>query len=327
MRIFVTGASGVIGSRVVPALLAAGHQVTAVARSAAKSEALERTGATVRSVDLFAPAELRAAVAGHDVVINLATHMPPMTFRMFIPGAWRENDRIRRTASANLVDAALAAGATRFVQESFAPIYPDNGDAWIDEGIPLRPVRYNRTVLDAEASARRFTDSGGGAGVVLRFAAFYGPDAGQLGVMAALIRRGWMPLLGPAHSYMSSVSHDDAAAAVVAALDVPAGVYNVSDDEPLRHRAFADALADALVVPRPRLPPAWAAYLAGGMGNLLARSQRVSNAKLRAATGWAPSYRSVREGFPAVVGAFPRQPQRRRGEAAVRAESRSAARS
>jgi len=319
MRIFVTGASGVIGSRAVPALLTAGHQVTAVMRSTAAGEALARRGATVRSVDLFAPAELRVAVAGHDVVINLATHMPPMTVRMFMPGAWRENDRIRRTGSANLVDAALTVGATRFIQESFAPIYPDSGDAWIDESVPLRPVRYNRTILDAEASARRFTDSGPGAGVVLRFAAFYGPDAGQLGVMAALVRRGWMPLLGPAHSYMSSVSHDDAAAAVVAALDVPAGAYNVSDDEPLRHRAFADALADALAVPRPRLPPAWAAHLAGGMGNMLARSLRISNAKLRAASGWAPRYRSVREGFPAVVGAFPRETPRRRDATAVRA--------
>jgi nucleoside-diphosphate-sugar epimerase len=319
MRIFVTGASGVIGSRVVPALLAAGHQVTAVTRSEAAGEALASRGATVRNVNLFAPTEVRAAVAGHDVVINLATHMPPMTVRMFLPGAWRENDRLRRSASANLVDAALAAGATRFIQESFAPIYSDGGDGWIDESVPLRPVHYNRTILDAEASAHRFAYSGSGAAVVLRFAAFYGPDAGQLGVMVALVRRGWMPLLGPADSYMSSVSHDDAAAAVVAALDVPTDVYNVSDDEPLRHRAFADALADALGVPRPHLPPAWTAYLAGGMGNLLARSQRVSNARLRAASGWAPRYRSVREGFPAAVGAFPPAPRRRRGEAAVRA--------
>ena len=318
MRIFVTGASGVIGSRVVPALLTAGHQVTAVMRSPSKGEALARRGATVRAVDLFAPAELRAAVAGHDVVINLATHIPPSMLRVFVPGAWRENDRIRRDGSANLVDAALAVGATRFIQESFAPTYPDNGDAWIDESIPLAPVRYNRTVVDAEASARRFTD-GGGVGVVLRFAAFYGPDAYQLGDMIALVRRGWAPLLGPSYSYMSSVSHDDAAAAVVAALDVPAGAYNVCDDEPLRHRAFADALADALGAPPPRLAPAWSAYLGGSLGRMLARSQRISNAKLRAAIGWAPRYRSVREGFPAVVGAFPRETRRRRGEAAVRA--------
>jgi nucleoside-diphosphate-sugar epimerase len=307
MRIFVTGASGVIGSRVVPALLTAGHQVTAVMRSVAKGEALAAGGATVRSVDLFAPAALRAEVAGHDVVINLATHIPPMTAGMILPGAWRENDRLRRTGSANLVDAALAAGTKRFIQESFAPIYRDNGDAWIDESAPVSPVRYNRSVLDAEASARRFTESGAGTGIVLRFAAFYGPDAEQLGVMVALVRRGWMPLLGPADSYLSSVSHDDAAAAVVAALGVPAGIYNVSDDEPLRHRACADALADALGVSPPRLPPAWAARLAGGFGSMFARSLRMSNTKLRAASAWTPLYRSVREGFPAAIAAFPRR--------------------
>jgi 2-alkyl-3-oxoalkanoate reductase len=92
--------------------------------------------------------------------------------------------------------------------------------------------------------------------------------------------------------------------------DAPAGTYNVSDDEPLRHRAFADALAAAMAAPPPRLPPAWTAYLAGSLGRMLARSLRVSNAKLRANTGWAPRYRSVREGFPAVIGAFPHEPRR-----------------
>jgi 2-alkyl-3-oxoalkanoate reductase len=173
----------------------------------------------------------------------------------------------------------------------------------------VRPARYNRSALDAEDSARRFTDEGG-IGVVLRFAAFYGPDASQLGDMIAMVRRGWMPLLGPARSYFPSVSHDDAAAAVTAALDVPPGIYNVTDDEPLRHRELADALAEALAVPHPRLPPAWTALLAGSIGRTLARSLRVSNGKLRGATGWAPRYPSVREGFRAVVGAFPPGPGR-----------------
>jgi 2-alkyl-3-oxoalkanoate reductase len=181
----------------------------------------------------------------------------------------------------------------------------------------VRPARYTRSVLDAEASARRFTEAGqaggktgGNTGVVLRFAALYGADASQLADMIAFARRGWMPLLGPAHSFLPSVSHDDAAAAVVAALDVPAGIYNVSDDEPLRHRDFADALADALGVPPPHLPPAWMAYLAGSIGRTLARSLRISNRKLRAASGWAPRYPSVRDGFRVVARAFPRRTNR-----------------
>src|SRR5262249_16133945 len=155
-------------------LVSAGHQVTAIGRTPEKCAALERMGATAVEVDLFSPNELRPAVAGHDVVINLATSIPP-TSRIVLPAAWHANDRIRTIGSGNLFDAGLAGGVIRFIQESFAPIYPDSGDAWIDESTPLQPVSYNRSVLDAEASAERFTQSGR-TGVVLRFAAFYGSD-------------------------------------------------------------------------------------------------------------------------------------------------------
>jgi nucleoside-diphosphate-sugar epimerase len=300
MRIFLTGPSGVIGRRVVPLLLKAGHDVTAAARTPGRREALVRAGVRPASVDLFSPNQLRVVVRGHDAVINLATHVPHSMARMFIPGGWRENDRIRRIGSANLVDAALAGGVRRFIQESFAPIYADGGDDWIDETAPVRPGRYNRTVLDAEAAALRFAGAGG-VGVVLRFAAFYGPDATQLGQMVRLVRHGWAPLLGPAGSYFPSVSHDDAAAAVVAALELPAGVYNVVDDQPLRHREFVDALADAVGAKHPHLFPAVFAKLAGSVGRTIARSLRISNRKLRETSGWAPTYPSVREGFPAAL--------------------------
>ncbi len=300
MRVFLSGATGVIGRRVIPLLMEAGHDVTAAARSPTRREALVRAGVRPVSVDLFDRRRLTAAVAGHDAVVNLATHIPRSMAQIFMPGVWRENDRIRRVGSANLVDAALGVGVGRFIQESFAPIYADRGDDWIDERAPVRPVRYNRSVLDAEASVRRF-NADGGAGVVLRFAAFYGPDAFQLADMVRVVRHGWAPLLGPPGSFFSSVSHDDAAAAVVAALRVPAGIYNVTDDQPLRHREFVDALADAIGAKHPRLPPAVLANLGGSLGRLLARSQRISNRKLRDASGWAPAYPSVREGFPSAV--------------------------
>jgi nucleoside-diphosphate-sugar epimerase len=163
----------------------------------------------------------------------------------------------------------------------------------------VRPVRYNRTVLDAERSAERF-ERRGGTSIVLRFAGFYGPDSVQLHDMVKLARRGWAPLPGAADAYWSSVSHDDAASAVLAALAVPSGIYNVCDDEPLTRRALADALADAFGLPHPKLLPAWTVHLMGSLGELMARSQRMSNRKLRA-HGWAPRYPSVREGFRAVA--------------------------
>src|SRR5262245_7790023 len=110
MRIFVTGATGVIGRRVVPALVSQGHQVTAAVRAQSRRPELALRGVTEVQVSLFAPETLRRAMAGHEVVINLATHIPVSMARMFLPGGWRENDRIRREGSANLVDAALASG-------------------------------------------------------------------------------------------------------------------------------------------------------------------------------------------------------------------------
>jgi nucleoside-diphosphate-sugar epimerase len=296
MNVFLTGASGVIGRRVVPLLLQANHRVTALGRTPEKRGALRRMGASVVDVSLFDQPALRDAVAGHDVVINLATHMPSSSLRMFLPGAWAENDRIRREGSSSLVGAAIAGGAQRFVQESFAPVYPDRGDTWIDESVPIQPVRYNRSVADAEHSAQRF-EATGRSGIVLRFAAFYGPDSRYLADMVRVVRRGWAPMPGPPHAFISSVSHDDAASAVVAALALPSGTYNVSDDEPVTHREYFDSLAAALGSASPKLPPDWSMVLFGSAGRMVARSVRMSNQKLRAASDWRPRYPSVREGW------------------------------
>jgi nucleoside-diphosphate-sugar epimerase len=301
-RVLVTGATGVVGRFVVPQLVAREYRVTAVGRTPEKRAQLAAQGAEPIAIDIFDRDAARRTLAGHDVVINLATHIPSSAFRMMLRRSWRENDRIRREGSAALVDAALAAGVSRFIQESFAPVYEDGSDRWIDEQWPQRPAPYSRTVLDAERSAARFT-AGGGAGVVLRFAGFYGPDP-MLREMLGVVRRGWAPLPGPANAYWSSVSHEDAAAAVLAALDVPAGAYNVCDDEPLTRREWADALGDALGVRHPRLMPRWLAALGGKTMELLSRSQRMTNAKLKGASDWAPRWPSAREGLRAAVQAM-----------------------
>ncbi|HEY4129849.1 MAG TPA: NAD(P)H-binding protein, partial [Gemmatimonadaceae bacterium] len=275
-RIFVTGATGVVGRRAVPLLVARGHQVTAVGRNPAKLASLATMGASTVALDLFDATAVRRAVENHDVVINLATHMPSSTIKMMFKRSWKENDRVRREGSAILVDAALAAGVRRFVQESFAPIYEDGGSRWIDENWPTRPVSYNRTVADAENSAARFASKGGSA-VVLRFAWFYGSD-NILHDMLDSVRRGWSPVAGDAHAYWSSLAHEDAAVAVVAALEAVGGTYNVCDDEPLTRREFADALAAAIGARSPKLIPHWLGAIGGSTMELLGRSIRMSNA-------------------------------------------------
>jgi nucleoside-diphosphate-sugar epimerase len=301
MRIFLTGATGVIGRRVVPLFAAGGHEVTAVVRAPDKGPALVRAGARQTVLlDLFDEKAVRRALAGHDVVVNLATHVPHSATRMFLPGAWRENDRLRHQASRILAHAALELGVRRFVQESFALAYGDHGANWIDESAPLMPERYNKTVLDAERSAQ-LVSGRGWTGVALRFAAFYGPDSPLLRNMIDWVRRGVAPVLGRPDAYISMVSHHDAATATVTALDLPAGAYNVVDDEPLTRREFADALAEAVGARHPRLPPEWVTVFAGSVGRTMARSLRVANTKLRA-SGWEPKYPSVRQGWKEVRG-------------------------
>jgi nucleoside-diphosphate-sugar epimerase len=301
MRVFLTGATGVIGRRVVPLLLEQGHTVTAGQRAESRRPMPWKNEIRVVPVDLFDPATLAPAVRGHDAVINLATSIPSSTVKMLFRSAWRMNDRIRREGSRNLVEAALAGGVRCLVQESFAPTYPSRGDEWIDESVALEPGAYNRTVLDAEESVARFTGAGRN-GIALRFAAFYGPDSVQLPDLIRLLRGGWAPLPEP-HGFISSVSHDDAASAVVASLQARPGAYNVSDDEPVRKEVYAGTLASLLGVGPPRFPPRWATPLFGAPGAMLSRSLRISNDKLRTETGWRPGYPSVREGWVATLDA------------------------
>jgi nucleoside-diphosphate-sugar epimerase len=231
--------------------------------------------------------------------MNLATHIPPMT-KAALPGAWNENHRIRTEASTNLVDAALATGAGRYVQESIAFMYADNGDGWIDEDSPLDAPGLGESILVAEAQARRVTD-GGGTGVVLRFGQFYAPEAAHTVAMAKAARRRIAPALGDKDGYLATISADDAGAAVVAALDAPAGTYNVTDDAPMTRQAFAEAVAQILGTKPPRTLPKVLAKVGGENSRFLMRSQRVSNRRFKEATGWAPRYPTAADGWRAMA--------------------------
>jgi nucleoside-diphosphate-sugar epimerase len=250
-------------------------------------------------LDLFDREAVRRSIAGFDAIVNLATHIPPPGLKTFFASSWKETGRIREHGSALLVDEALSSGARLFVQESFGPIYPDSADRWITEETHPQPAPYNEATLKAEASADRFT-KGGGRGIALRFAYFYGPGDGFTLETFKYVRRGWLPLFGRPDGYFSTVNHDDAALAVLAALDAPSGIYNVVDNEPLTRRQLGDVLSELLKVPPPRTPPAWLMRLTGSMGETLARSLRISNAKLRNTTTWTPRYATAREGWRAV---------------------------
>ena len=301
MKVFVAGATGVLGRRAVAQLVEAGHDVTGVARSEEKVELVRSLGATPVTIDLFDPAAVKGAVDGHDVVINLATHIPPLS-KAALPGAWSENDRIRSEASKNLVDAALATGASRYIQESIAFMYPDSADQWLDEDVAPDPPGLGASVVEAESQAQRFAE-GGGTGVVLRFGQFYAPEASHTIAMVKATKRHIAPVVGPKDGYVSMIDADDAARAVVAALEAPSGTYNVTDDEPVTRDEFASIAADAMGVKRARTLPAALAKMSGKNARFMMRSQRVSNKRFKEATDWTPTHRSLREGWPVVVAA------------------------
>lgn len=296
MRVFVAGGTGVIGRRAVDLLVAAGDEVTAVSRSSDSDDRLRAAGATPVRVSLFDAPAVRAAVDGSEAVVNLATSIPPMS-RLAWRRAWADNDRLRTEAPRNLVDAALATGAPRYVQESVTFLYADHGDRWIDETGTVAADGPTATAVDAEDQAARFT-AGGGTGVSLRFAQFVAGDSGHLRDLLPIIERGWLPLVGDHDGYESYVDADDAAAAVLAALDAPAGVYNVAEDDPATRREHATALSEALGRPV-RLPPA----VLGALPPLRvkARSQRVSNRRLVQLGTWSPRRPGMRDRWSTLV--------------------------
>lgn len=302
-RVFVAGATGVLGWRSVRALVAAGHQVTGIARSDEKAALLQSLGATPARVDLFDADAMREAVAGHDAVLNLATHVPPPSEATRRSG-WAEHERIRVEGSRILVDAAIAAGAKVYVQESLAFAYADGGDAWLDENAPLLDGPTSAAIKAAEQETARFSASGG-RGIALRFAQFYAPDSSHTITMVKLARRGISMNVGAHDSYAPMISCDDAAHAVVASLDAPAGIYNVGDDDPRTRRQNDAALADAVNSGSLLRPPAAALKMAGDDAKIFLQSNRPSNRRFKDATGWSPRDRNVGEGFVGLARGIP----------------------
>lgn len=248
---------------------------------------------------MFDRTALAGALRGHDAVVNLATSMPSMATFVF-RRAWKATERVRIEGSAAVVDAALAAGVPRLVQESVSMVYPDRGAAWIDEDVAPDPYPNARGNLAAEASAHRFTDAGG-TGVVLRLGLFYGPGARHSEQFLAMARHHLVPLIGDPESYLSSIHVADGGSAVAAGLHVPRGTYNVVDDEPLTKREFAQALAFAAGTHAWMRGPGRLAVLLGDRMASLTRSMRVSNRRFRDASGWQPRYPSAREGWLAAA--------------------------
>jgi nucleoside-diphosphate-sugar epimerase len=305
MRVFVAGASGAIGTPLLPRLLAAGHEVTGMTRREEKAAEIRSAGAEAVVCDAFDAAGLSAAVAAArpEVVVHALTALPPK----FNPKAdyLAATNKVRSEGTRNLVAAARAAGARRIVAESVAFFYEPEGDWVKDEEARLfvdPPGRFA-----AGAKALRELEGGvlgaeGVEGLVLRFGWFYGPgtyyDRG--GSVAEETRKRRYPVIGSGAGTFSFIQIDDAADAFVAAVERGApGLYNVVDDEPAPLREWLPVYAGALGAKPPRKVPAWLARLAAGkdLASAAVTMRGASNAKAKRELGWAPAHPSWRQGF------------------------------
>jgi len=303
VRVFLAGATGVIGSPLLPQLLQAGHEVTAMTRSVLRAAQLEAVGADPVVCDVFDADGVRAAVAAAspDAVIHQLTSLPAR-LDWGNPNLFDDNNRVRTEGTRVLVDAALAAGASRMVVQSIAFVYAPTGDLVKEEDAALftdAPPPLGATVAAVVEHEQRVTGTAGIEGLVLRYGMLYGPGTyhDRYGTTAADIIAARVPLVEGATGMYSWLHVEDAASAAVVALERGApGIYNVVDDEPAPQPEWLPALAQALgadppvaaeTSPPPEAPEMW---LRGA-----------SNAKAKRELGWRPRYASWRDGFAASL--------------------------
>jgi nucleoside-diphosphate-sugar epimerase len=307
MRVFVAGASGAIGRPLVPKLVAAGHEVTGMTRSEKHAEEVRRGGARAAVVDVFDADALRAEVeaARAEVVVHELTALPDrMDFRK--KDLYEPTNRVRTEGTRNLMDAALAAGARRFVSQSIAFAYRMDGARVKTEDDPLlddAPGAFASGVRALHEMEGIVLGADGIEGLLLRYGFFYGPGTHYAsdGSMIADIRRRRMPIVGKGTGTFSFIHVDDAADATVAAVERGApGVYNVTDDEPAPMSEWVPAVAEAAGAKRPFRAPAWLAKLVAGKeaATFSLDLRGASNEKAKRELGWQPAHPSWRTGFP-----------------------------
>jgi nucleoside-diphosphate-sugar epimerase len=281
MKVIVIGITDPVACQAAVLMAAAGHQVTGVLSGG--QQPCPQVTRMARIVSAGDTPALTATCRDHDAICDLST--VPDTPASTCLHLLRTRARRSRQRLAAVAHAAIAAsGVRRLIQRSAASVYADGGHAWLDETSPVMPGPLIRSCLDAEAAAAGHAQRGGDA-VVLRLGAVYGPDDPVTRAMIRTARRGWQPFEGPPDAYRPTVSGQDAAAAVVRALYVPPGTYNVADTQPPTVQELNDILASAVGA---RLHPLWPAFRRADEEHV-ARSQRVSAAAYQSAAGWTAS--------------------------------------
>ena len=309
MKVFITGASGAIGTRLVPQLIDAGHEVVGTFRSPGSAERLRALGAEPVTVDLLDAHAVREAVlrAKPDAIVHEATALADVKFSRNLDRSFVETNRLRTEGTDALLAAAREACVRRFVAQSGASYgrYAREGE-WIkteDDPVEPTPVKGMRETIAVLSHLDEAVVGEGG--IALRYGGFYGADNDGL---IQTVRKRQFPIVGDGGGMFSWIHLDDAAAATVLALehDGPA-IYNVVDDDPAPVREWLPAVADALGAKPPRHIPLWLARLIGGEVAVVvgAEARGASNAKAKRELGWTLRFPRWREGFVAAYASAP----------------------
>jgi nucleoside-diphosphate-sugar epimerase len=313
MRIFVAGATGALGRRLVPLLVAGGHQVTAMTRSPGKTAGLVAAGAEPVVADALDREAVLGVVAAArpEVIVHQLTDLAGTTDLRKFDAGFAATNRLRTEGTDHLLEASQAAGARRLVAQSFAgwPFARVGGPVKTetDPLDPDPPAELRRTLDAIRHLEAAVLGAKGIEGVVLRYGGFYGPgtSAGAGGSILEDLRRRRFPIVGAGGGVWSFVHIDDAAAATVAAVERGApGIYQVVDDDPAPVSEWLPALAAAAGARPPRRVPVWLARLLGGEHSvvLMTEVRGAGNAKAKRELGWRPAYPSWREGFRTGLG-------------------------
>ena len=303
MRVLVVGASGAIGTRLVPQLINRGHEVIGTSRSPDKAERLRGLGAEPVALDVLDAAGVREAVsrAEPEAIVHQATALTDARFSKNLDRTFAQTNRLRMEGTDALVAAARESGVPRFVAQSYASMrYAREGGPVKTEDDPLDSIPVSG--MTETAAAMTYLDEAvtNAGGIALRYGGFYG--ASNDGLVEPVSKRQF-PIVGDGGGVSSFIHLDDAAAATVLALerDGPA-IYNIVDDEPAQVREWLPVLAKALGAKPPRRFPVWLARLfAGDAGVVLGTESRgASNAKAKRELGWTLRYPSWRQGFGEV---------------------------
>jgi nucleoside-diphosphate-sugar epimerase len=305
MKVFVAGASGVIGTRLVSQLIDRGHEVVGTHRTRERGERVAALGAEPVQLDLLDARSVRKAVlaAAPDAIVHEATALGDAVWSRNFDKAFAGTTALRTTGTDALLAAAREAGVDRFVAQSFASYrYARVGGPVKTEDDPLDAAAPSNAV-EAWNGMNSLDDKVAAAGgIVLRYGVFYG--AANDGLIEP-VRKRQFPIIGAGGGYTSWIHLDDAATATVLALeqDGPA-IYNVVDDEPAPVRDWLPVMAAALGAKPPRHFPVWLARLVAGEAAVVmgTTARGASNAKAKRELGWSPRYGSWRQGFPAVYG-------------------------